>query len=332
MTDAKKKKMLTAGDTTFYQFDAQMGFWGIPNLEREVSYDVRPEDSFLVKHNKDGNRDSDTGLEINEKSIVCLGGSHTWGSGVQQELCYTERLADRTGRRVINMGHCSLGLDQVCLAILQKVGKYRPDVIIVEQYPWAVHRVLNNYVNGYVRPYFYLDSRQELRLQKVSSLAKYKIFRKMIGSYYSFRKEFREYQSGIELKQGYDPLADPIFLYWKARQYDSMYCLIDKILSVMRDHCRQNGIKLLFGLGAIQQQFGERSQSELVDYDLPRNRLIELLEKNKIAYVDMTAKMIESHSEQDPVIFADGHINTKGHDVFAQVLYDSLLGKGWLSR
>jgi hypothetical protein len=32
-----------------------------------------------------------------------------------------------------------------------------------------------------------------------------------------------------------------------------MYELIDKILCVMRDYCRQNGIKLLFGLGDIRQ-------------------------------------------------------------------------------
>ncbi len=329
MTDGKKKKSLTAGDTTFYQFDAQMGFWGVPNLKHEVCYDLRPEESFLVRHNAEGNR-SDTRLQPGERSIVCLGGSHTWGSGVQQDLLYTERLAERTGSRVINLGHCSLGLDQVCLAILQKTAKYRPKIIIVEQYPWAVHRVLNNYVNGFVRPYFYLDSKYDLKLQKVSSFAKHKVIRRIIGAYYTFRKEFREFQSGIDLKQGYDPLEDPIFLYWKARQYDSMYALIDRILVVISDYCRQNGIKLLFGVGAIQQQFGPKSPSVLVDYELPRKRLIELLEKNKICYADMTAPMLAAHSEQDPVIFADGHINTKGHDVFSKVLYENLQLNGWL--
>lgn len=332
MTAGKATKRLADGDTTFYQFDAQMGFWGAPNLKREVCYDVRPEEPFWVRHNADGNRDADVSLAPNEKTIICLGGSHTWGAGVQQEFRYTERLADRAGRRVVNLGHCSLGLDQICLAVLQRSAKYRPEIIIVEQYPWAIHRVLNNYVNGFVRPYFYLNSQQELKLQKVPSLAKYQSFRRVIGSYYSFRKEFREFQSGIDIKQGYDALTDPIFLYWKTRQYDAMYALVDKILGVMRDYCHQNGTKLLFGLGAIRQQFGHRSPSVLVDYELPRERLIELLEKNKIAYVDMTAPMMATHSEQDPVIFADGHINVKGHDVFSRALYENLLSREWITR
>lgn len=332
MTAGKGTRLVTNGNSPFYHFDAQMGFWGIPNIEREVRFGQRPETPVLVRHNADGNRDADGMVALGEKTIVCFGGSHTWGGGVEQELRYTERLAGRAHRRVINFGHCSLGLDQVCLAILQKTAKYHPEIIIVEQYPWAVHRVLNNYVNGYVRPHFYLDSQSILKLRKVSRFARYGLFRRVIGSYFSFRKELQEFRAGIDLKSGYDPLADPIFLHWKTRHYDSMYALIDKILCVMRDHCRQNGIKLLFGLGAIQQQFGPKSRSQLVDYDLPRKRLIELLEKNMIPHVDMTEPMLAAHSKESPVIFADGHINAKGHDVFARVLYEDLLTRGWVSR
>ena len=331
MTTGTATRHLTNGDTTFYCFDAQMGFWGAPNLDHSVCYDERPDTPFRVRHNADGNRDVDAVPASSEKAIVCFGGSHTWGAGVDQELRYTERLAEKTGRRVINLGHCSLGLDQVCLAILHRSAKYRPDIIIVEQYPWAVHRVLNNYVNGFVRPYFYLDSQQGLRLRKVPHFAKYRVFRRMIGSFYAFRKEFQEFRAGINLKHGYDALADPIFLHWKIWHYSAMYVLIDKILGVMRDHCSQNGIKLLFALGAIKQQFGFRSPSALVDYDLPRKRLIELLDKNKIAYVDMTDPMLSAHCEQTPVIFEDGHINARGHDVFAQVLHKDMLRRGWVS-
>lgn len=332
MTDGKATKRLTAGDTTFYCFDAQLGFWGVPDIEHLVSYDEQPDTPILIRHNAEGNRDALPALTPGQKAIVCFGGSHTWGSGVKQERRYTERLATLTGHRVVNLGHCSLGLDQVCLAMLQRSAKYRPEIIIVEQYPWAVHRILSPYVNGFVRPYFYLDSQQGLKLRKVSRFAKYRIFRRLIGSYYAFRKEFQEFSAGIDLRDGYDPLSDPIFLYWKTRHYDSMYALIDKILGVMRDYCRQKGIKLLFGFGAIQQQFGPPSQSALVDYDLPRNRLIDLLKKNKIAYVDMTEPMLAAHSERAPVIFADSHINEKGHDIFSRVLYDDMLARGWISQ
>lgn len=330
MTATKTPKRLAAGDTTFYQFDPKMGFWGIPLLEHYITYDVQPDEPILASHNSDGNRDIEVVVAPQEKTIVCFGGSHTWGVGVKQDSRYTERLAKKTGRKVINQGHCSLGLDQVCLAILQKTAKYNPEIIIIEQYPWAVHRVLSPYVNGFVRPYFSLDSHQGINLHKVSPLAKYKPLRRLIGAYYAFRKEFQEFKAGIDLGSGYDPLSDPIFLYWKTRHYDYMYALIDKILVVIRDYCRQHGIKLLFGLGAIQQQFGQKSLSALVDYDLPRNRLIELLEKNNISYVDMTEPMLSKHSIQEPVIFSDGHLNAKGHNLFSEVLYEDMQQKGWI--
>lgn len=328
----KAKIQLTAGDVAFYQFDAQLGFWGVPNIEREVTYDVRPDEPFQVRHNSDGNRDAEVTLAPGEKTILCVGGSHTWGSGVQQDSRYSEVLAERTGRRVLNLGHCSLGLDQVCLALLQKTAKYHPEIIIVEQYPWAVHRVMNTFVNGFVRPYFYLDAQQGLKLQKVSGFAKYRWFRQIIGSYYAFRKEFQEFRSGIDLKHRYDPLTDPIFLYWKTRHYDRMYLLVDHILGVMRDHCSQHGIKLLFGLGAIQQQFGQKPPSGLVDYDLPLKRLTVILEKHKIPYIDMIKPMLAAHTAQAPVIFPDGHINTKGHGIFADVLYGDLRSRGWVAK
>lgn len=330
MATTQAAKRLAAGDTTFYQFDPQLGFWGIPNLQHYITYDVQPDKPILASHNSDGNRDAEVEMRPGEKSIVCFGGSHTWGVGVDQGFRYTEYLAEKTGRKVINLGHCSLGLDQICLAVMQKSAKYNPDIIVIEQYPWAVHRVLSPYVNGFVRPYFSLDSKLELRLHKISQYSKYKIFRRCIGSYHAFRKEFQEFKAGIDLGSGYDPRTDPIFLHWKTRHYDYMYALIDKILGVIRDNCRQRGIKLLFGLGAIQQQFGLKSPSKLVDYDLPRNRFIELLEKNKIAYVDMTEPMLAEHSEKAPVIFFDGHINQAGHELFARVLLEDMKQRTWI--
>ena len=58
---------------------------------------------------------------------------------------------------VINMGHCSLGLDQITIAIMEKTKKYNPKIIIVEQYTWALHRVITRAVSGYIRPNFYFD-------------------------------------------------------------------------------------------------------------------------------------------------------------------------------
>ena len=317
-------------DTTFYRYDPRFGFWGIPDIEMDVSFRLRPDVYIRCRHNEEGNRDKSCTAARMKSPIICLGGSHTWGVGIEQEDRYTDYLEQMTGRPVLNLGHCSLGLDQICLVILETAERYKPSAVVVEQYPWAIHRVLNTYVNGYTRPYFQIDARGDLQLRKMPALARYRACRRLIGAYYSYLKELREFQAGINLKEGYDPWADPIFLSWKTPYYDYMYRLVEKITGVMQDFCRQRGIHLLFGLGAIMQQFGGKSPSALIDYDLPRNRLLSVLGSNRVACVDMTEAMMREHRDDDPVIFKDGHMNAKGHRIFAGEIRREMENRGWL--
>lgn len=313
----------------FYKMDPDVGFWGVPNIKRYVQTDLKS-DPMFVSHNSDGNRGEEI-IEIDPKgTIVTIGGSHSWGAGVDYGERYSELLSERTGKQVINLGHASLGIDQICIAIMKKSQKYNPRVIVVEQYPWAVIRILSGYVNGYVKPVFSLDKEEQLVLKKVPAIVKFSLGRKLVGSYYSFKKELQEFRSGIDLQNNYNPLTDPIFLYWKIKHYDYLYKLLKKIIIVMRDYCRQQNIKLIFSLGAIHQQFVGSNRSDLIDYNLPRNRLIEILDDIGVPYVDMTKALIAANNENDPVIFHDGHINVKGHDVFSQILQDELENRCWI--
>ncbi len=324
----KKHSMADNADASFYQFDADMGFWGIPNMERDVSFQQRRGEFVLVSHNEEGNRDDSFVAGRDRADVLCFGGSHTWGGGVRAEDRYSNQLQRLLGRRVANLGHCSLGLDQVCLALLQRSERYAPKTVIIEQYPWALHRVLNTHVNGYVKPQFWVDGAGKLQLRKVPQAARYPLTRKLIGSLHGYRKEIQEHMAGINLKSAYDPKADPIFLMWKASYYQHMYALVDKLLVVMRDYCRERNITLIVSVGAIVQQFGPPSASALIDFDLPRQRFVALLEKNGISYVDMVPHMLAAHTEADPVIFSDGHINEKGNLVFAETFYREMQARG----
>jgi len=329
-----KVKRVSIGmtDTTFYRFDPHLGFWGIPNIERDAMFPQCRDAVIRVRHNAEGNRDKSFVPAPRRDAILCAGGSHTWGAGVPQERRFSDLLEERTGILVFNIGHVSMGLDQICLAIMTKSDFYSPSVIVVEQYPWAIHRILNTYVVGFLRPHFYFDANGRLKLQKVPKVARLKVVRRMIGAFYAYRKELLQFRAGIDLKEGYDPRTDPIFLHWKAPYYEYMYRLADGILCAIRDFCGQKKIRLLFALNVIAQQFGKKSESSLIDYDLPRKRLSALLEKNRIPYVDMTEPMLAAHSPDDPVVFPDGHINVKGNDIFARGLDDKLRELGWITR
>lgn len=315
-----KPTVLKPGDTVFYRFDADMGFWGIPNIQRLAAYTPIGKATFEVCHNKEGNRDGEWAGASDCSTIVCLGGSHTWGIGVEQTERYTEALEQETGQQVVNLGHCSLGLDQICLAMMKRTAHYRPGVLVVEQYPWAVHRIVSNYVNGYLRPHFCFTGGGKLKLVKVSWWARFKPFRKLIGAFYDYRKALMEYTAGIDLQQGYDPTADPIFMLWKSHYYLSMYRLAEQIILVMRDYCRRERVKLLFALIPARQQFDLAQRSALVDYALPYHRFVDMLERCRIPYVDTAPDMLAAHSDSAPVIFSDGHLNARGHAVYADVI------------
>lgn len=324
---AKKLLLRDTVDTSFYRFDPDLGFWGIAGMERDVSFEQRRGEFIRVKHNEQGNRDDSFVVGKDNADIICIGGSHTWGGAVEQELRYSDVLQKTLGRRVANLGHCSLGLDQVCLAVLKYAERYSARTVIVEQYPWALHRVLATSVNGYVKPQFSLDAGGQLQLTKIPRLAHYPAARNLIGSFHAYQKELREFQAGIDLKSSYDPKTDPIFLLWKTTYYQHMYLLVDKIVGAMKDFCSQKNIRLVFGVGAVAQQFGAQSPSALIDYDLPMKTFARILDRRGIHYVTMVDRMLAAHTAEDPCIFTDGHINAKGHRIFAEALIDEFGGR-----
>jgi len=314
-----------------YQFDPLTGFGGTPNLERDVAFEGASGPAVRVSLNSQGNRDELFEARPGVKNILCYGGSHTWGAYVEQDKRYTDVLNQRVdGCRFVNLGNGSFGLDQICLSILERSRQYSPSTVVVEQYPWAVHRVLNPYVEGYLKPLFYMDAAGELKLQKVPSYSRFKVCRRIEGAYRLYKKELTEFKGGIDVKTQYDPFFDPIFLRWKTTYYEHMYQLIEKILGVIKDHCAQNRYHLLFLIIAYSQQFGHESGSGLVDYELPAKRFKAILEKLRIDYVDTAPALVRAQTSEDPVIKPDGHTNNRGHGIIADVLEDSLRSQGWL--
>lgn len=335
MNTPKSSKKIAAYDERMpvYRFDPTIGWWGAPNIDKLVAFEGPNGPLVRVRHNSDGNRENPFQPDLNVRNIVCFGGSHTWGAFVDQESRYTDRLTAMTKRRFLNLGHGSFGLDQICISLLTKVERYSPSAIIIEQYPWALHRVLNNYINlgpGYLRPFFYLDSDGSLKLQKLSFFTRFVMFRKIVGAYRSYKKELQEFMNGIDLKKEYDPYTDPIFLCWKTQYYTYMYSLIDKILEVIKNHCDKMGYKLLFVVVAYKQQFAPASDCGLIDYNLPAKKFKALLDKNGIRYVDTVPALLSAHTPEDPVIVQDGHTSAKGHKVIAKEINKEMDKLGWI--
>ena len=310
---------------SFYKFHPKYGFWGKSNMSQEIMFnDLKLKESILINHNSLGIREGEINTKSN-KRILCFGGSHTWGAGVKESDRYSNRLNEETNFEVFNFGHLSFGLDQICLFIVNDALKFKPDYIIIEQYPWVLHRVINNFVGQWMRPFFYFDKNNIMQLKKIPKFARFKFIRNILGKYITFKKEFNEYMSDIVTDGGIDgDLIDPLFVSWKQNYYKNMYMIIDNILSILNNYCRENHIKLIFAISAIKEEIYMTSKTHLIDYSLPRKNLNRLLNKNNIEKVDIANDMI-TLNKTSPVIFFDGHINAEGHGLFAEKIKEFLL-------
>ncbi len=315
---------------SIYRYDALTGFWGMANVNRRVKFTAGDSDSSVVVHNDYGNRDKSVDVNLNERRFLCYGGSHTWGAYVEQDERYSDKLTQLTKERFLNVGHASLGFDQIALDIEKRSSIYKPEGIVIEQYPWAFHRVLNSYVNGYLKPYYYLLPDGELKFVPVPALARFKVYRNIVGTYRSYKKEFVEMCGNINIKENYDPALDPVFVLWKSQYYEYAYELYGKIAQRIKNYCDEHNIKLLIFLTAHLQHFYPKNASELVDYDLPSKKLVAVLEKYQVPYVNLSQELISEQKNGKPVIVSDGHLNSHGHQKVAECLTVELKKRQWL--
>ena len=117
----------------------------------------------------------------------------------------------------------------------------------------------------------------------------------------------------IETKNGN---IDPIYKYWTQFFYEDMYEICNYIIKQIQKFCIQNGIKLVFLVNAVKEEVFDISLSKLIDFSIPRTKLLDLLEENLINYVDMSQSLI-THNKKETVMFSDGHINEIGNKLIA---------------
>ena len=299
----------------FYEFHKDYGFWGKKNYHKKVVFPQSGKELISVTHSSLGIRNIEIEKKTSKKRILCLGGSHTWGAAVQEDDRYTNLLNKNTNLEFINFGHCSMGLDQISIFIKKESITHKPDLITIEHYPWSIHRILNNFVNGYIRPHYDFNSNGKIVLKKIQPLHNIDIYRKLIGNYLQFKKDFNEYSNDIDLDFSNGQI-DPIYKQWTQFFYEDMYIIADYILREIKNFCDRHDIKLIFILNAVKEEVFQKSNSKLIDFSLPRNKFIKLINSNKIRYLDVSQTMIDQNQMKN-VMFRDGHINKFGNTIIA---------------
>ena len=117
MKQSSKKKKL-------YRFNSNYGWWGTPNFD-EHSFNPEYKRTVRIFHDSWGNRTPYMcgSQKIHQIEIVFLGGSHTWGAGIENHETFSAVFERLSQLPVSNLGHCSFGLDQMLLVFMNFMNK-----------------------------------------------------------------------------------------------------------------------------------------------------------------------------------------------------------------
>ena len=320
MVSVKSKKT-----KKMYEFDSKYGFWGTPFFDQLIYY---PEfdKSVRVIHDRFGNRSTlnQSVCDLRSRALF-LGGSHTWGAGVNNNETYPALFEAQSNFKAVNLAHCSMGLDQMALVLKNKIDALKPDYVFLEMHPWVVHRILRKSAIGFPKPYF--SSTGSYTFHKLPRIMKINLFRNITSKYREFVKAYEEYLADIRLDSISDAFKDPIFHLWKMRYYEPMYNLAEYLFTSIREETAKHGAKLIVILGPTLQELRNiNKKSELINFSLPRNKLVEILKKNNIEFIDFLENSDHFNSKNiEEIMFADGHLNEAGHKVIAARIIDKVL-------
>jgi hypothetical protein len=149
----------------FCRFDPELGWAPLQNI---TALHKKGDLSGLVHQNKYGLRGPD-GMQLHgtagQRRILVLGDSYAWGYGVNQNELFSAPEVHGTNDEILNFGVSGYGTDQEYLFYLREGKNFAVDEVVVAFTPY--NDVANNLAPkqyGYLKPYFTLDSQQQLLL------------------------------------------------------------------------------------------------------------------------------------------------------------------------
>jgi len=299
-----------AGDAWRYPFFAyheRLGWDLVPGAESELTL---PEATVVVRINGQGLR-SDRTYRMERspgvRRIVVVGDSFTFGYGVENDEIYTavlERLLD--GTEVVNLGVTGYGTDQQLLKLLDQGLAFHPDQVLVGLFVGDVFRNARSEQLGYAKPRFELDG-GELRLAGVPV-------------------PHRPPPPGLARRSALGRL-----LLGRGRElvehlgFGDAWPLTEAIVGRMRDACAAAGcgVRVVI-IPKDQAVYGRGLRRRLHHHATAR--LAALLERQGVAYLDLTPALAARAGDERLYFEHDGHWTAAGHRVAAEAI------AAWLKR
>jgi hypothetical protein len=317
-----------------------------------------------IRINELGHRGGPTVREKpeDEYRILLLGDSFAEAFQVPEEDTFGDRLAElleaAAGRtvRVLNSGTSGYGTDNALLYFRGEGVSLDPDLVVLAFY--IGNDVRNNWyelenvdAGGFRKPYFVVEDRKLVERPNPNDVsgswgARAKIFLNAHSRLFSLARQVRDRIGGRDIQQS---LGMPLDMNLFSAEYSSPWLSAWEVTEKLLDRLNREALRSrtnLFVLIIPTQFQVERSEWHAMqrdfpemldirwDLDKPNTLLRDILARLGIPHFDLLPAFQANHSATGRPLYlaGDGHWNTKGHSLAAELIARELLSGDYSLR
>lgn len=332
-------------DIKFIRFHPYLGHELIPNKETRYSrpaLSLHPEYSHSIRINSAGQRENKiyNPETIDTYRIAMLGSSFTLGLGVEQEQTFSKRLEQKlqnidANYEVINFGIQGSAPDTQYLNFITKVKDYHPDLVIM-------NIVSCNIANP---PSLFKESKGKLTYTPLPEPSMQLKLRSFLSEHFHSwiflvnLLNSNSFTKNLLVKAGL--FAEPKIILCgptDPETYRQAFSQQSKIVQKIAQFAKQKNIDFLVNIIPIKEQIDSQKHqeaqnqgfvSDFLPVNQPEEDLYHFLQKNPILVIRLSPIFKEKNINNSFYFEIDGHWNSKGHELAAEILYQHLIFKKW---
>ncbi len=293
---------------------------------------------YHVDINKDGFRDYEHNLSKSNYRIMALGDSQTYGNGVEFNETFLYLLENKLQKRLKNieifkMGVPGYGTDNEWFLFRKYYPKYKPDVLLLVFHP---NDVLDNIQWGEK----YINKKKETALMRFFLVHSY--LRKKLKFYDFIYMRFRNLplikKLKIDVRFAYDYRYLFLNVDTKATKegFENSFKYLNKFINASYN----DEFELVVVIVTCSHQFWDSSKKSLEEYANRLNTTINITKVSdllsdyfaarNITVIDIFDEFSKYPTPGGLFLPLDGHWNSKGHKLAADVIYKKLINKSIL--
>lgn len=312
-----------------------------------------PEFSIISKTNSKGLIDYEHNYEFNGTTIVMLGDSFTEASHVNLEEGFSKLLEKKIQSRleeirIVNCGMGNSGTDHQYTLLKKECIKYNPKIVVLNFYTG------NDFANNHASLIYGYDNGKLIDKRPVKFTLFQRIFHFLNTRFHTIKlaeKVFLNSEStrNFLLNIGLYKIGEPYQynlslqdLYFTNSQLsDAGFKKTFLIFDELADYAANNSIRLIVSIIPTKEQVDARKYNEhfgiykttqiKINMSQPNALLAAYLSRKNITYIDMLPYFKAQNKNNTFYFEHDEHFNKKGHEMAANIIYESLINQATVS-